>query len=48
MLELEVRSKQLLDKNNKKLQSEIDQLRAEVSRFQHTNGISSPEGINER
>lgn len=48
LLELEVRSKQLLDKNNKKLQSEIEQLRSELSRYQNTNGISSPEGINER
>jgi len=34
LLELEVRSKQLLDKNNKKLQNEIEQLRADLLKFQ--------------
>jgi len=35
LLELEVRSKQLLDKTNKKLQNEIDQLRADFERMKN-------------
>ena len=35
LLELEVRSKQLLEKDNKKLQAEIEKLRSEFEKMQN-------------
>merc|ERR1719305_2082623 len=46
LLELEVRSKSLLEKDNKKLQAEIERLKDEFQKMQETGGQPAPEIMN--
>jgi len=46
LLELEVRSKNLLEKDNKKLQAEIERLKAEFANHKPTGGDQTPDLLN--